>query len=734
MKIYIYIFSLLCWTLTGFAQEICGDGIDNDNDGRIDEACAPFPCDGTLFQTLKANGDAGLYQVTTNPVSFTLLANLGNQGVVDIDATAYNPADNLIYGINLRPPYQLYRIDKNYEVEYVGNINGLSGALFYSGGMGPNGEYWVSGQSKELYKINVNTRNATFIRTMTYKSSDMAYNPVDGFLYSWEGKLVKIDPSNGTNTQIGSFSGWNDMRAIYFNAQGSLIGYGRKSGGSYNLLKIDPTTGFVTPLGRGPNAPNSSDGCSCSFGVEITKEVVGNPIPGGNFTYKFTIYNRSLGTIQNAQFSDQLTKGLSWSSDPKAVDGLFISSSNTNNQSNANFKIDAIPVGISTFELDVHVPCSYEGGIYSNQAQLSNIPGRSGVELSDDPTTGAIGDATEVNIPQGQINISTAIVNSICEQTNGSISPIVSGGLAPYQFQWSNGTKDSIAKNLQVGDYTLTLTTSNGCIQTQKASVIREQVELKATASVQDVQCNGGANGKLIVSSVTGGYEPYQYALNGAGFQSDKRFDSLKVGTHKVNVKDKFGCKTSTQATVEQPIFKLKIEAPRDTTIFLGDILPIQIQKNTLTPVDYQWSTTHGLSCLNCATIYAEPTEDTTRYTIIGTDVEGCPDTTDFKITVNKKLRTYIPNAFSPNGDGINDLLMIYSAGDVAQVRSFRVYNRWGILVFNQQNFSPNFEAFAWDGKYKGQVLKSNVFVYWVELEMKDGRTEVLKGDITLFY
>jgi hypothetical protein len=76
---------------------------------------------------------------------------------------------------------------------------------------------------------------------------------------------------------------------------------------------------------------------------------------------------------------------------------------------------------------------------------------------------------------------------------------------------------------------------------------------------------------------------------------------------------------------------------------------------------------------------------------------------------------------------------MIYSPGDVQEVKVFRVFSRWGELVFEKQNFPPNLEGYGWDGRFRGAKMNTGVFVYFVEVLLIDGRTEILTGDVTLF-
>ncbi|HRF40788.1 MAG TPA: gliding motility-associated C-terminal domain-containing protein, partial [Saprospiraceae bacterium] len=91
-----------------------------------------------------------------------------------------------------------------------------------------------------------------------------------------------------------------------------------------------------------------------------------------------------------------------------------------------------------------------------------------------------------------------------------------------------------------------------------------------------------------------------------------------------------------------------------------------------------------------------------------------------------------IPNAFSPNNDGTNDRLMVFAGEDVAYIRSFQVFNRWGESVFEVYNFPPNDPAYGWDGNHRAQLYNAAVFAYFAEVEFIDGSVKLFKGDVTL--
>lgn len=157
----------------------------------------------------------------------------------------------------------------------------------------------------------------------------------------------------------------------------------------------------------------------------------------------------------------------------------------------------------------------------------------------------------------------------------------------------------------------------------------------------------------------------------------------------------------------------------------------MRIIVNTLTPVNYQWIPESNLNCADCNFNRFAAIEDT-EYMIIGYDVNDCPDTTYFNLVVDEQPRSYVPNAFSPNGDGTNDIFMIYSPGDVAIVNSLQIFDRWGSCVFNKSNFLPNSSYYGWDGTFKGKKMMSGVYIYMLETTLINGSKEILKGDLNL--
>lgn len=145
----------------------------------------------------------------------------------------------------------------------------------------------------------------------------------------------------------------------------------------------------------------------------------------------------------------------------------------------------------------------------------------------------------------------------------------------------------------------------------------------------------------------------------------------------------------------------------------------------------FAWSPPEVLSCEACSSPTAAPMK-TTVFKLTGTSEKGCRNTDEVTIFVLcDQSQVFIPNTFSPNNDGRNDVF--YPRGEGLQtISSFRVYNRWGEKVFEKNNIPLNDALSGWDGSYKGTVLSPDVFVYIVEAVCSDGSPIQWKGDISL--
>jgi gliding motility-associated-like protein len=175
---------------------------------------------------------------------------------------------------------------------------------------------------------------------------------------------------------------------------------------------------------------------------------------------------------------------------------------------------------------------------------------------------------------------------------------------------------------------------------------------------------------------------------------------------------------TTTTITVGTPP---SVTASADTTIDLGNSVPLTAIGSG--SGSYSWSPSSGLSCSNCANPNASPTQSTSY---IVTYTEGsCSATDTVNVFVNIIEGIGVPNAFTPNGDGVNDVLFVQGQGIVAM--QFIVYNRFG-----QQVFKTTDQSLGWDGTHNGKEINGGVFVYYLEYTLISGATGVIKGDVTL--
>lgn len=320
---------------------------------------------------------------------------------------------------------------------------------------------------------------------------------------------------------------------------------------------------------------------------------------------------------------------------------------------------------------------------------------------------------------------------SCAGQPDGQISATVTGGTPGYQYLWSNAQQDSVAINLAAGIYTLTVTDSLLCTQTATTSLVQPPL-LEVEYEVQNVLCFGYSNGVIRIIG-KGGRPGYLYSLQPSNFSPIDTFLVAK-GFYTLYVQDTEGCTASLSAVFVNEPAELIVDAGPDTTIELGEIIQTQVTFSFFDWYDYQWTTNTGdIFCDTCYRTKMQPVANRKTYYLTVTTADGCIAIDSFRVKVEKDRDIFIPNAFSPNGDGNNDYLDVYSTKDVRQIKNYLIFDRWGELVFHTQNIPRNWHNFGWDGKFNGQMMNTNVFLYMIEVEFIDGEVVRYTGDVTLF-
>ncbi len=313
---------------------------------------------------------------------------------------------------------------------------------------------------------------------------------------------------------------------------------------------------------------------------------------------------------------------------------------------------------------------------------------------------------------------------------DGIVTLNVEGGTSPYSYVWNNGSNADSLIGIGAGFYEVTITDTRGCFIIRDIT-IGEPAPIIPVSIVESIICNGDDNGRIIVDDVINGVPPFVYSLDGNNYQASPVFYGLTPNDYVVYVMDLDGCVGTEEVTITEPE-ELVIGLSPDVSIFLGDSLQLNA---TISPlganVTYSWSPAEYLSCTDCPNPELFPLE-TITYTLEVTDENGCVAIASIKVNVDKPRDVYIPNAFTPNEDGTNDIFHIYSDQSVEQVETFKIYDRWGELVFEDFGFQTNDPAHGWNGIFRGKRMNPAVFVYFAEIRFIDGKVVLYKGDVTL--
>ena len=204
-----------------------------------------------------------------------------------------------------------------------------------------------------------------------------------------------------------------------------------------------------------------------------------------------------------------------------------------------------------------------------------------------------------------------------------------------------------------------------------------------------------------------------------------------QAGTFNVSLEaaNKLGCKDTISKRVVVAPLPVITMGP-DPVIPVGTGIRLPVSYGPLTRI-YNWTPTRNLDCPTCPVPFANP-KFTTRYQVSVTDSNGCVASSQVTVNVVCNDKNYfVPNTFSPNGDGVNDIF--YPRGSsIDRIQSVRIFNRWGQLVFEKRNTMANNMADGWNGTYKGQPALPDTYVFIIEYICDNAEIIPVKGNVTL--
>ena len=324
----------------------------------------------------------------------------------------------------------------------------------------------------------------------------------------------------------------------------------------------------------------------------------------------------------------------------------------------------------------------------------------------------------------------------------GSSTQLTATGAATYTwfpnaFLSCDNCPNPIASDTQNLVYNVIGTSVYGCRDSVSVPVsVLDTTRL--TISNDTIICLGQSAQLIATSTSVDGSHPEFYSWSPTTGLSDPN-SPIPVATpdtttqYSVTIKENYCFTRVENVTVyvePQPTIVISTSA---TNVSAGSTVQLSASiANEVLVNNYIWTPSAGLSCDRCFAPIATPTV-TTTYTFTATSNYGCTSNADVTVTTFcDQSQVFIPNTFTPNGDGVNDRFYI-SAHGVSLIVRLSVYNRWGELVFQSLNSQPNEPGAGWDGTYKGQVLEPDVFVYVAEVICDLGQQPFsFKGDVSI--
>ncbi|MFH0893288.1 MAG: PKD domain-containing protein [Bacteroidota bacterium] len=522
-----------------------------------------------------------------------------------------------------------------------------------------------------------------------------------GIGYSWS-----TTPVQNTATATGLGSG------IYIctvtNANGcsdtTSVTISSASGLSGTVTVVDESCG----LGNGSATANPSSGTAPytyawnTVPAQITQTATN--LVAGNYTVTIT-------DVAGCTFVINCVVGNS--------PGVAVSTTSTDeNCGHSNGTATATPAGGTA-------PFDYEwSSIPVQYTQVAtNLPaGTYTVTVTDDAGCTGTASAVVTNIPGPSAAI-TNIIHTYCNQSNGAAVVTAMNGVPPYTYLWNTVPAQMVdsAINLAAGNYSVTVTDNNGCTAVNNVT-IDPSAGPALTMSSTDENCGQG-NGTASVS-VVGGSGIYTYIWNNGNPTSS--LSNVSAGSYTVTVDDGT-CVAVANVTVGNIPGPVAAFTQTPSVATIDEALFSFYDQSTGNIISWAWTFGDGATSVIQNPTHSYTSIGTFAVSLTVTDAQGCKDSIQSSVRVKEMFAIYLPNTFSPNGDGMNETFGPKGVGIDPNEFDFRIYNRWGEEIFATTSVSN-----SWDGSVNGKLVKSDVYVWILNVKEIDGPSRKLQGHVSV--
>jgi gliding motility-associated-like protein len=315
----------------------------------------------------------------------------------------------------------------------------------------------------------------------------------------------------------------------------------------------------------------------------------------------------------------------------------------------------------------------------------------------------------------------------------GTITAKHTGGTPPYSIAWDNNNTGTTATGLPAGFVYTTITDANNCIFTDSIDMPGPASPIGGVVTTKDVNCFGAFDGSVFISG-SGGTPPYQYTLDNRPWNGSMLQIGLGAGKYGPQVRDNNGCVLAFPQVEIKSRPAVVLDLGSDITIELGQNTQIFADvSNAADPYSVIWEPLDSiwLSCLDCEDPQVNRLFETHEFEAIVIDSLGCRASDDIIINVEKPRKVFVPTGFTPDNNSTNDKLLVHGQSS-AKVLVFRIFDRWGELLYEATDFQINDTNTGWDGTFRGQPMIAGVYVWTLEIEFLDGARESYYGQTTL--